>query len=285
MTSLRISKNIDDEEFRTHLNYAKCVRDLTNGLTITCTSKLSGKLDSSKLTKFTNLANLTAKNLLAEISACKSEIDYSQIVAPWLPVKCYYRLYYLESMSLYLVSGSEVGFKQGGHKAARRGMRSLVENGSLVVSSPKFSKISTVMDSKKHKTDSGKNIGARYYTTDDCVSSVRKKVGDYIETDWKERESINYKRPDDRKKRDHFKSTEKFSLMDYFYWMRMKANYKDISFLDFSSRFDSSEAYTYAMAFYDAMNNYASAIIKLNSSIVMSRNMLPAKTGPGIRTP
>jgi hypothetical protein len=84
--------------FKTHLNYIKCMTRLTEGLVINIHISPHTPLETRMLVKFDTLARITTKSIQGEKDACDREKAYAQVASPWIPVKCYYRLYYLESI-------------------------------------------------------------------------------------------------------------------------------------------------------------------------------------------
>ena len=105
----------DTSTFKTHLNYVKCMDELFIDCTITIDVQTTNQLDAKKIAKFQKLADITQKSIDNEVNSIAQEAEYAHVVAPWLPVKCYYRLYYLESIFLFLLSGNEAVFKQGSY--------------------------------------------------------------------------------------------------------------------------------------------------------------------------
>ena len=144
--------------FTTHNNYVRCLSKHVAGLTISTTLNPTRALPVSRLENFAKLSEMTHTSIRDEVAACFEVLEYTQVVAPWMPVKCYYRLYYLESMMLYLLNGSEVGFSHGGHTGVRKGIKSLIENGQLSFSNSAFPQKETVGDALAHTIVSGSNL-------------------------------------------------------------------------------------------------------------------------------
>jgi hypothetical protein len=94
-----------------------------------------------------------------------------------------------------------------------------------------------------------------------------------MEHDWKESKGIKvYTTLKARASRDNYYATNTLNLTDFFYWMRIKANYKDLDFLDYST-LSSDSAHIYATYYFQAYNSYASALEALISSLKTSRGM------------
>lgn len=255
--------------FKTHLNYIKCMNMLTNSLAININVQASSSLDANVFSKFERLNNITKTSILGEKTACDNERAYAQVAAPWIPVKCYYRLYYLESVFMYLLNGSRAGFSQGGHTKVRSAIRTALENGDITLSGSNATELAIIQDwstANSFRTVSGSTIRANYHATTDCAGSLRKKLAEYIEIDWKLKNKItNYRTVVARTKKNNDLLPKKFGLLDYFFWMRIKANYRDVDFLDFDKFVNEADAYEYLSHYIKSADQYANA---LSTSIV-----------------
>lgn len=260
--------------FATHNNYVRCLAKHVKGLTISTPLNPSRTLPASKLEQFAKLSEMTHTSIRDEVAACFDVMEYTQVVAPWVPVKCYYRLYYLEAMMLYLLNGSEVGFSHGGHAGVRRNIKALVDNGQLTFSNTDFSQQETIGSALTHTIISGSNLSSTFFQTDECTRSLRKKLAQYAEHDFKEKEGIkDYRLRINRNKRNDFYANKYINLTDFFYWMRIKANYKDIDYLDFANDISPSNAYMYVMRYASAQESYAYAIKNFMNTLKAARGM------------
>jgi hypothetical protein len=175
---------------------------------------------------------------------------------------------------VYLINGNPIGFGHGGHKGVRKAIRQLINDNNLVFSNVEIATQSTINTIRVHHIKAGANLSPTYYSTEDCIHSVRKKVADYMEHDWKESKGIkSYSTTSNRSSRDNFYVTNTINLTDYFYWMRIKANYKDVDFLDFSRTSSSDEAYTYMKQYAVAHESYANALETLIAELKSMRHM------------
>lgn len=264
----------ENKIFKTHLNYIKCLDKHLDNFSITLNAVTKEKLSHPKIVKFLKLSQFTQTSIDNEVSILATLPEYSQVVAPWIPVKCYYRLYYLESIFLFLATGSETGFSHGGHTGVRDNIQALVSIGSLEYNSPRINVVSPLGEALKYKTKSGSNLSPDYYKMDECVDSMLKKIGVYKEHDFKEKNKIkNYFKKKDKILRDNFFNKKSISPLDYFYWMRIKANYKDIDFLDFDNDISSTDAVEFVRHYVSASDKYASALNQAIESIEEKRGM------------
>lgn len=249
--------------FKTHLNYIKCLDKLFDNCELTINIMASGKLDPKKLIKFQKLAEITQRSIDNEVSYMIQEPEYSQVVAPWLPVKCYYRLYYLESIFLYLLNGNEAVFKQGGHSAVRSGLHDALKGISITFKNIDLDSVIPIIDAINYKGTSGANVRNDFHESDECIKSIRKKISQYKEHNFKDRKTAkNYwMTSKGRQERKEFLTKNLITIIDYFYWMRIKANYKDVDFLDFEI-ISTSETKEYASYYVSAADKYAHALNK-----------------------
>jgi len=260
--------------FKTHLNYIRCVANQYQGLTLATSLNPIATLPTSEIVRFQKLSDLTAKSIDIELNASSFDHDYAQIIIGWLPVKCYYRIYYLESVLIYLLENNKKGFGKGGHKGVRDAISRLINENKITFSNVEISTQSTIAMIRTHKITSGANLSPYYYSTPDCIHSVRKKISEYKEHDWKETRGIKkYSTPASRSSRDNFYITNTLNLTDFFYWLRIKVNYKDLDFLDFPDAGTSQDAYMYVKNYVDAYRAYSTALESLIENLKISRGM------------
>lgn len=260
--------------FATHNNYVRCIASNLNGFELTTTLHPTATLPIDKIDKFLKLSEMTHNSIRDEIAACFRDSDYTQVVAPWMPVKCYYRLYYLESVMLYLLSGSAVGFTHGGHTGVRKNIKSHIASGQLTASNVVVFESVTVQDALVHTIPSGANLSPNFHTTTDCVNSLKKKLATYAEHDFREKSGIkDYRSRANQIRRNSFRVATSINLSDFFYWMRIKANYKDVDYLDFAYNISPDDAYTYIMRYAAAQESYAFSLEALIEQLKIARGM------------
>jgi hypothetical protein len=153
----------------------------------------------------------------------------------------------------------------------------LLKNGILSLSCPFSADLAAIVKwdtANKYVTTSGSNISENYHSTAACIESVRKKITEYIEIDWKQKEKIVYYRTvASRLKKEAELFPQEFCLLDYFYWMRIKANYRDIDFLDFDNHVNEEDAYEYLTYYIKSANQYATALINAINTLKTMRGM------------
>lgn len=263
--------------YLTHRNYIKCMNRLFDDVEIEVKIDTSSWFDPSVSTRFERLADITRESIEADLLACEHEPEYSSVVAPWIPVKCYYRVYYLMAIFLYYLTGDRSGFHNGGHHNVRKNFRLNLESGKIGFTGPfsaDLSQVSAWETANAFALRPGSNIRDGYHYDSDCLKSIRKKISDYIKIDWMLRGKIkHFKSIENRQKRDTQLKPKKFLLTDYFYWMRIKANYRDVDFLDFDQDITALESYEYLKQFIEASEKFASALEKAILAMKIKRGI------------
>lgn len=250
---------------------------MLRGLTISVNITTTGQIDSNKIRKFHKLAQITESSIDGEKLSCDSEVIYSQVSAPWIPVKCYYLLYYLESEFIHLINGSLLGFKPGGHTKVRESIKDLINRGDirLVGSySTQLSNATTWLTANSFRTIPHSNVRDNYFLEPNCIESIRKKLSRYIEIDWKLKSKIeNYRTILSREKKQSELINKTLNLIDYFYWMRIKANYRDVDFLDFDNNINATDAYNYLCCYINATKHYTCALKSIIETLKNQRGI------------
>lgn len=263
----------ETNDFVTHFNYIKCVNGMMTGIDLSIPLSKTATIDVNRVKKFIKLATLTRKGISSELAACNTQAEYAEIVAPWIAVKCYYRIYYLESVLVHLAQGSSGVFRNGGHALVRRVMNSYCLSGAVSSKLTEAEKVFTIEDVRAHKIKMGSNISPTYYLTQSCIKSVRAKVALYLEEHWKANEKITrYGSKVNNAKRDAFRKNQKISLFDFFYQMRLKSNYKDLDYLKFNE-ISAEQAVGYIKLYTSATQKYCSALETTIKTMLTSRGI------------
>ena len=118
--------------FRTHLNYIKCSEKLFASSTLSVSRNGTFTKRTVEITRFQKLYKVTLKSIKKDIELAREDSAFAVIAAPWFPVKCYYVLYYLESILTHLLDGSTQGFGKGGHAGIRKKIYSIMTGKSVL---------------------------------------------------------------------------------------------------------------------------------------------------------
>lgn len=231
-------------DFLTHLNYVSCMCTLTNEISLECTLKLNNRLSiSNKLSKKINLIKLTLDSINGEYKIIKETPDYAELCVAWISVKSYYLIFNLLIILNYLMTGSESSFNFK-HKQILRWFNRSIKNNELVFSNPLLNSVYLCLDVRNTIFSLGANLKKEGFNIDDRCRQILKKLVDYKVEDLKREKNIpNFRKKKHRNERDNFLSNSNVSIFEFFYWYRIKANYRDLEFLD--TDIDSSEFQNY----------------------------------------
>lgn len=248
--------------FDTHLNYVKCLERLLSGISIEAVPTGRNQRSDIDIRRYIKLASLTFRSLAKDMELAKEDAGFAAIAAPWFPVKCYYALYYLESVLCHLLDGSTVGFAKGGHAGIRKRISILVSNGTITFSAP-FNRPIPLDEIESYKAISrGMNTRPEFWKQDTCVESILKKLLEYKLADAKIANRWNLHKPGHQKLKREYVSSGSLMLLDYFFWYRLKANYKDVDYIDFEKGITEMEALGYLESYFKAFNHYYSELLR-----------------------
>ena len=249
--------------FRTHLNYIKCLEKLFAGSTLSVSRTGTFTKRSVEIKRFQKLYKVTLKSIKKDIELAREDSAFSVIAAPWFPVKCYYALYYLESVLTHLLDGSVQGFGKGGHAGIRKKIYSLVDTGAIVFSVSDLNRIYDLTQIRALPAiNPGQNARFDYWQKTDCVNSVVKKLMDYKLHDAKISRKWNLCTKKHREDQKLFVGVERLMIADFFFWYRIKANYRDLDYIDFENGITESEVLEYIEIYNKAFNHYHVQLIR-----------------------
>ena len=247
--------------FRTHLNYIRCIEKLLSASSFSASKIGTPFKENAEITRFQKLYKVTVKSIKKDIELAKEDSEFAVIVAPWFPVKCYYALYYLESIFVHLMDGTTHGFFKGGHAAIRKRMYSLRDTNAITFSSHELDKVYLLAEIETlPPITPGRNTRSDFWQHEQCPGSLMKKLMDYkLITDNKK---WDLRKPIDRKEKIEYCGKNRLWLLDFFYWYRIKANYRDLDYIDFENGIAFSEILEYLEIYYKAFNIYRVGLVK-----------------------
>lgn len=241
--------------FITHLNYLKCVNRLSSGLSVSTVDPtdvlnfLSPLAEKKKV-----LANLTKNNLDSELAQIRNLMDYAQICISWIPVKSYYLFFNLIIVLIYLQTG-EVNWLTAGHIDVQRKLKELIRNGEITFSAASFNTIYSSNRIVSWAIPSGNNVTTVNFNYDLLEKQVIRKMLFYSQEEYKRMRDIS--RLSGQKKQNFMNSTT-INLSDFFYWYRIKANYRDMEFIN--SNVGTTDFYTFYTEYYALTVNFYDAL-------------------------
>ena len=258
------TKQLDSTKasFRTHLNYIKCIEKLLSQSNFYASRNGTPIRKDSEIKRFQKLYSVTLKSIKKDVELSKEDSEFAVIIAPWFPVKCYYAIYYLESVLLHLIDGCTYGFSKGGHTGVRKKIYSLI-NLHIFFQQNDLDTIYNLGQVQSVKAiDCGTNARTDYWKKQECTQSVAKILMRYKLYDTKTGRKWNLHTKKHRIEKQQFLLTERIVLIDFFYWYRIKANYRDLDYIDFENGISSSEVLEYVETYYSAFDIYRLGLVK-----------------------
>ncbi|MDO8474529.1 MAG: hypothetical protein Q7S62_03250 [bacterium] len=216
-----------------------------------------------EIVRFQKLCKVTVKSIKKDIELAKEDPEFAVIVAPWFPVKCYYALYYLESVLVNVIDGCTYGFGKGGHSGIRKKIYGLVSSGIISFSQSDLNVVHNLTQVRNMPTiHAGQNTRSDYWQKNECVQSLAKKLMEYKLHDAKIGKKWNLRTKKHQTEQKQFITTEQLMLIDFFYWYRIKANYRDLDYIDFENGITPDEVLEYLETYYKAFNAYRIGLVK-----------------------
>ncbi len=219
------------------------------------TRRRGGVRQTPEMKRFWKLYTLTLKSIEKDIELSREDSAFAVIAAPWFPVKCYYALYYLESILIHLVDGDLIGFRNGGHTGIRRKIGVLVNSNTITFSEAELDHVYPL--TQIHELPMiipGQNTRGNYWLTSECTNSIAKKLLEYKLHDAGKKWNLHTKKGREEKKQ--FIASGSLMLTDVFYWYRIKANYRDLDYIDFENGIDEREVLEYITTYYNTFESY-----------------------------
>lgn len=221
-----------EKQIRTHINYAEYMCHLSNKLVIksraiihpaNCVLVKTKELIRKKY----RLIQYMYGKLCAEKEQISEKSDYSTICSCWIAPKSYYILFYqLCLIKTLLDSSNSISYE---HANISRWVKNMIRVNNLNFSNDVFNSIYSYQDICSSVFPPGLNL-KKYKNLNDNEIMLRKlQLLHKLSEECYEFKKYKYKgKKYIRKKvlRD-----ETFSLFEFFYWYRIKSNYRDISFL------------------------------------------------------
>lgn len=247
-----LTKNkMDHPAYTTHFNYINCIFNLLNGATIKYKKYLRKANSLQHLDLKKNLISLTIKSLKDEYKIVKIDKDYSYASTSWLPIKSYYLIFNTLLTIEYIEKLQESCFNYGHKKCVEEFNRKLNE------CEIEFSNqiLNQVFDKSilSFRVITGANLSKRI-NDEDMYKIAMRKIAKYKEEDWRKQNKINLRLNIDKRKYQNYLDTKfKVSIFDFFYYMRIRSNYRDFAFIEDVSVDETAEyfrKYYYVTAYF-----------------------------------
>lgn len=224
-----IAKGIN-QDYKTHYVYIKCLSRLINNCSLICNSRINDKklplLDKKK-----NLIRLTKKSLKDEYEIVCEDDEYSYACTSWLPVKTYYLLFNQFLTIEYIIKGDEDIFSTS-HINCLKNFTKKLEKKEIEFSNSILNKVfdRSILNWKSEVPGANLSLDT---DSEILYKLIMKKIAKYKLDDWKRVNSIkDFHSKANKEKQRKFLDGLKISIFDFFYCMRIRANYKDFNFID-----------------------------------------------------
>jgi hypothetical protein len=256
-------KRLNPPDFTTHFNYVQFLSELSKNIKLESTREITKPINKVRLLK------LTIQNLEYEKYAISKEPEYAKVCISWIPVKSYYLIFNMMLLLKYLTSGEEKSLDNA-HGYLLNDFTSCLSNGELVFSEKKFNQVLSCKNAHDWKSTVLSNNLRVNYDVDTIHLQLIKILGRYKEDEYKRRNNIpNIKKKYDKNKIMEFRQKNSISLFEFFYWYRIKANYRDLDFLD--QQVEDEKFAKYFMNYYTFTMNMHKALAELVNNLSVIR--------------
>ena len=220
-------------DFITHLNYVSFMQLVSKNMKLSCNLSIQNQIQESRnLAKKTNLLNLTMKSIKGEYNTIMENPDYAELCVSWISVKSYYIIYNLLLILEYLISGSESAFGFS-HKKVINSFKNRLEENEISFNKKILNANFQCLKIFNQRAKPGSNIKIVGVDLRERSLQVLKKLVDYKLEDFKRENKIkNFRSKVNRQKRQRFLDNNTVNICEFFYWYRIKANYRDLEFLN-----------------------------------------------------
>lgn len=256
--------------FVTHLNYMKCFKALSENLNID-----TNRFDKSKSKKSKKLVNkitvveLIKKSLDKEYKECQENKDFAEVTSIWVPVKAYYLIFNMFLVLYHLITPQNNKDFNISHKGLIKRIKELIRKSELIFNKPHFNHLYTYEEVKDVKFEKGGNL-RKEQNIEKSTKHLIKKLFEYKVEEFKRENKIkDLRKKKAREKVNKYLSKEFTNLIEFFYWYRIKANYRDLNFL--KEDVGSDQFYNYFENYYLATINFYEALKKLINELSQKR--------------
>lgn len=225
---LHTNKSSEKFAFDTHLNYITSLSLLSVDLSLEYTNKIHQKPIPS-YEKKKNIINLTARSLKDEYEIINVDPEYSYASTSWLPVKSYYLIFNLLLTAEYCIRPEEKSFKTS-HTRLISNWNHMIKSGEVVFSCEEIGKIhgAEIFD---FKLPPGATLSPRTSKENLCKAAM-KMIANYKYDEWKSKLKVKLGSKEGQDAKKVFMENFSVSILDYFYQMRIRSNYRDFAFID-----------------------------------------------------
>ncbi len=221
--------------FRTHLFYVWFIEGETESLKFRVNFNIKNKIPkrSVSLKKKINLIKLITKNLKSEYHLIEKNTEFAEVCVPWIAVKGYYLIFNSLLILKHLITCNEDSFKSS-HKVLMEDFKGYLKDDRISVNNKFFGAFIPCKNIPSWRLPPYENIRSSHKVNKETrFKQVIKKLFDYKLEDLKREKKIkNFKSKKGKILKKEFIQNSDINLCEFFYWYRIKSNYRDLEFLD-----------------------------------------------------
>ena len=216
---------IEHPQFSTHKNYLSYMRRASDGLLLNCANNITSKIPiTENALKKVKLIKLTIGSMRSEYQTIIRDYpDYAAVCVSWIPVKSYYVIFNLIVILEYLLGGNEKVLTTS-HSNSSNVLKNLLSKKELTFNLDEFNEVVSVAEIEKLKVPKFENLktGVEYRK-----AQILRKLADYSRDELKRKSKSKRLSKTDM---ERFRRSN-LSLFEFFYWYRIKVNYRDLEFI------------------------------------------------------
>jgi hypothetical protein len=248
-------------DFITHWNYLRCLNHYAATLAIGCNLQITQPITKdAAVDKKVRLIHLTVESLHGEKAVIDTNVDFAELCVPWISVKSYYILFNQLLILEYLITANS-GALSASHKQVLQNFKRHLRTGDLAFNVPEFNVLHACNTIAKLKLPSGANVRIRSADFKELHDFLLKKLVAYKLDNYKRDNKIkNFRTKGARRQKTDFLNANDVTLSEFFYWYRIKANYRDMEFVDTAIEDDQfadyyKDYYNITMTFYGCLKD------------------------------
>jgi hypothetical protein len=258
-------------DFMTHFHYVECLKTISDGLNVECKLDIQNKIQNENhtLKKKINLIKLIKRNLDEEYKTIEQNLAFAEVCVPWIAVKSYYLMFNLLMVLDYLISTQELSFNST-HDGLLKKFKNRIENQEIIFNKKILNTNFQCHQIVNLKVKSGSNLKIVGVNLKERILQVLKKLISYKIEDFQRKEKFkNFRSKKAREKRKEFLENNSVNMCEFFYWYRIKSNYRDLEFLD--KDIDDKQFRDFYKSYFELTSSFYEALKKMINVLSKTR--------------
>ena len=260
----------ESPSFKVQYNYISCLNEHSKELKIENNLHLKRKIRyDSELEKKVNFVRQIKNGLDREYNICLEKNDFSKTANMWIPMKSYYLMF-----NLWLVQYSimkDIGVNVS-HSKLIKYLKKSISDGEISFNKKEFNTCYSHKETLDFRLRKGEVL-KKEYDNEKIFKSLLKKITKYKLDDYKRKYKIkNFRSKKSKEQRDKF-DNDKVNIIEFFYYYRIKANYRDLNFLDHN--IDDKNSFEFYRNYYELTINFYTAFKNLINNLAKKSGKYP----------